>query len=79
VEQSPLPWLWSCHRQYVTASDISSDALAVANQNAQELNASVAFVESDLFTHVEGQYDAIISNPPYIDPDEEVMEMGKVL
>ncbi len=61
----------------VTASDISSDALAVANQNAQELNASVAFVESDLFTHVEGQYDAIISNPPYIDPDEEVMEMVK--
>lgn len=61
----------------LTATDISRDTLVVARQNARELNASVTFIESDLFTDVEGWYDAIITNPPYIDPDEEVMEMVK--
>lgn len=46
--------------------DISTDALqvAIANRNRMELPAE--FVESDLFSNVEGVYDVIVSNPPYI-------------
>lgn len=54
----------------VTLSDISADALAVAKQNATALNESVKFVQSDLLNDVDGKYDVIVSNPPYIAEDE---------
>lgn len=54
----------------VTLSDISADALTVANQNATALNESVKFVQSDLLNDVDGKYDVIVSNPPYIAEDE---------
>ena len=49
-----------------TGVDISKDALqvAIANRNRMELTAD--FRESDLFSDVEGVYDVIVSNPPYI-------------
>jgi release factor glutamine methyltransferase len=52
----------------VFASDISSDALAVARDNALRLGAyNVAFVESDLFAAFAGKrFDVITANPPYI-------------
>lgn len=48
--------------------DISKKALLVAGENAKRLSLDeqVVFVESDLFTHVEGVFDMIVSNPPYI-------------
>ena len=48
--------------------DISEEALAVARQNATELNASVELFAGDLMTRMDGQYDVIVSNPPYIPP-----------
>ena len=54
----------------VTLSDISADALAVAKQNATTLDESVKFVQSDLLNDVDGKYDVIVSNPPYIAEDE---------
>ena len=48
--------------------DISEEALAVARQNATELNASVELFAGDLMTKMEGKYDVIVSNPPYIPP-----------
>mgnify|MGYP002539825795 FL=1 len=48
--------------------DISEEALAVARQNATELNASVELFAGDLMTKMDGQYDVIVSNPPYIQP-----------
>ena len=45
--------------------DISEEALAVARQNATELNASVELFAGDLMTRMDGQYDVIVSNPPY--------------
>ena len=48
--------------------DISEEALAVARQNATELNASVELFAGDLMTRMDGQYDVIVSNPPYISP-----------
>ncbi|MBR2160109.1 MAG: peptide chain release factor N(5)-glutamine methyltransferase [Clostridia bacterium] len=50
----------------VIASDISKEALALALENAENNDANVQFVNSDLFERVEGKFDVIISNPPYI-------------
>ncbi len=49
-----------------TAVDISEEALKVAKSNADKLDAAVEFIRSDLFEEVKGQYDLIVSNPPYI-------------
>ena len=49
-----------------TAVDVSEEALKVAKRNAEKLEANVKFIQSDLFTEVEGTYDMIVSNPPYI-------------
>lgn len=51
----------------VTAWDISADALDVARENAQQLGANVNFVRQDaLNAKPEGEWDVIVSNPPYI-------------
>lgn len=56
---------------HVTASDISSEALGVATQNAQRLNADIHFVQSDLFENLVGvKFDLIVTNPPYIGQQE---------
>ena len=46
--------------------DISEEALKVARQNAESLEVNAQFLHSDLFEKVEGLYDIIVSNPPYI-------------
>lgn len=50
----------------VLAVDQSKDALLVAQANAERLNLPVHFLESDWFSNVEGVFDLIVSNPPYI-------------
>lgn len=54
----------------VTLSDISKDALMVANKNKNELNLDVNIIESDLFKNILGKFDIIISNPPYVMTNE---------
>ncbi len=49
--------------------DVSEDALCVARQNGENLGIEAEWQESDLFTRVEGNYDMILSNPPYIPSD----------
>ena len=51
---------------FVAASDYSEEALAIAGENASRLDADVTFYHGDLFEAVEGRYDIIVSNPPYI-------------
>lgn len=57
----------------VQLSDISFDALAVAEENIQQhdLEERVFAMQSDLFANLAGQkFDLIVSNPPYVDADD---------
>lgn len=47
-------------------ADISPRALLVAKENAAQLGIEAEFLESNLFEKVEGVFDIIVSNPPYI-------------
>lgn len=52
-------------------TDISVEALAVARQNQDALKIERAhFLHSDWLTQVTGQFDLVVSNPPYIAADE---------
>ena len=61
----------------VDASDISKDALDLAIENAKLNNVDVNFIESDLFNNINKKYDLIISNPPYISREEDIMDVVK--
>ena len=57
----------------VSAIDVSKEALVVAKENAQLLNAEVTFIEKDILTaELLDSYDIIISNPPYVRNLEKV-------
>lgn len=47
-------------------ADISRAALDVAEKNKKRLNVRARMIESNLFSDVEGSFDLIVSNPPYI-------------
>ena len=56
--------------------DISEDALVVARENGTRIvGKKVAFEKGDLFTGVQGRFNAIVSNPPYI-PTAVVEELA---
>ncbi len=61
----------------VTAVDISLGALEVARKNAKDNDLDICFIESDMLQNVNGKYDIVISNPPYIDIDEKIMDSVK--
>lgn len=61
----------------ITAVDISQDALKVAVDNSLSNNVNINFIQSNLFENVYGKYHCIISNPPYIKEDEEIMDIVK--
>ncbi|PWJ50909.1 peptide chain release factor N(5)-glutamine methyltransferase [Faecalicatena contorta] len=52
-----------------TGADISQKALETAQANADSLHIQAEFLCSDLFEQVTGQYEMIVSNPPYIRTD----------
>lgn len=53
-------------------ADVSVEALAVAQKNCAnlELETRASFIPSDWFAEITGQFDLIVSNPPYIALDE---------
>ena len=56
------------------ASDLSGEALETAGENARRQEAEITFVQGNLFESVKGQFDIIVSNPPYI-PSAEIEEL----
>lgn len=61
----------------VDAVDISSKALEIAKLNAKNNNVDITFYEGDMLSPINKKYDVIISNPPYIAYNEEIMEIVK--
>lgn len=61
----------------VDAVDISEKALEVSKNNNERNNANVNFFKSNILENVNERYDLIISNPPYIAYDEEIMDIVK--
>ena len=59
----------------VTLLDISDSALEVARENAHNLGVEVGFIQSDMWKNVDGKYDIVISNPPYIRNDEKIQDI----
>lgn len=62
------------HLEKAVALDISKEALKIARENVEYHNAPVVLLESDLFKKVEGRFDLIVSNPPYI-PTKDIEEL----
>lgn len=67
-----LALLMSAPQATAIGVDISADALATAARNARDLGLSQRFtaVQSSWFDLISGQFDAIVSNPPYISSGE---------
>ena len=56
----------------VVAVDSSREALDLARENLAfaSVNGRVRLVEADLLAGVEGPFDLVVSNPPYVSPEE---------
>ena len=69
-----------CVDAYVEGCDISKKALNVAKKNVKKHNVKVDMYQSDMFSKVQGKFNVIVSNPPYIETevvktlDREVLE-----
>lgn len=65
----------------IFASDISDEALSIAKENARYngVGDEITFIKSDLFAEIEGVYDIIVSNPPYVARSEFATLQKEVL
>jgi len=65
-----------CPTINIIATDISTDCLALAQQNADSYGLFIDWVASDWFSHVDGRFDIIVSNPPYIAAADPALKEG---
>lgn len=64
----------------VTLADVSPDALALATENAAALEiTNASFLESDLFSAIDGSFDGIVANLPYVPESERAIMAREVL
>jgi release factor glutamine methyltransferase len=54
----------------LTGSDLSEDALALARRNGERLGLEVEWSHADLLVDLPDEFDAILSNPPYVAESE---------
>ena len=63
--------LKSKHPKWIVEGlDKSQEAIEIARRNAAKLNLDVRFYKADILTDEIGEYDMIVSNPPYVRPSE---------
>ena len=60
----------------VLATDISPEALAIAQKNAAKLNVEINFLESDLLENVSQNFEMIVANLPYLPKNSTEVESG---
>ncbi|HHE9442328.1 TPA: peptide chain release factor N(5)-glutamine methyltransferase [Haemophilus influenzae] len=58
--------------------DLMPDVVALAQSNAERNQLNVEFLQSRWFGNITGQFDLIVSNPPYIDVQDEHLCQGDV-
>lgn len=58
----------------VVATDVSAEALRVAQENARRLGARVEFRRADLLAGLAGEFEVLVANLPYVDADWEWLE-----
>ena len=65
----------------LTAIDLSKEALIIAKKNASKHKVKIDFVQEDIqsLSHINRTFDIIVSNPPYIHPDEKKDILPNVL
>ena len=76
-ELSPI-----CQKKHIQLDvigvDLMPEVVKLAQSNAEKNQLKVQFFQSRWFEHVEGQFDIIVSNPPYIDETDEHLSQGDV-
>ena len=76
-ELSPI-----CQKKHIQLDvigvDLMPDVVKLAQSNAEKNQLKVQFLQSRWFENVEGQFDIIVSNPPYIDETDEHLSQGDV-
>lgn len=58
----------------VVATDVSAEALIVAQENARRLGARVEFRRADLLAGLAGEFEVLVANLPYVDANWEWLE-----
>ena len=76
-ELSPI-----CQKQQISLEiigvDLMPDVVALAKSNAERNKLNVKFLQSRWFENITGKFDLIVSNPPYIDAQDEHLCQGDV-
>ena len=76
-ELSPI-----CQKKHIQLDvigvDLMPEVVKLAQSNAEKNQLKVQFLQSRWFENVEGQFDIIVSNPPYIDETDEHLFQGDV-
>ena len=76
-ELSPI-----CQKQQISLEiigvDLMPDVVALAQSNAERNKLNVKFLQSRWFENITGKFDLIVSNPPYIDAQDEHLRQGDV-
>ena len=71
-----------CQKQQISLEiigvDLMPDVVALAQSNAERNKLNVKFLQSRWFENITGQFDLIVSNPPYIDVKDEHLHQGDV-
>ncbi len=63
----------------VSASDLSEGALELARANAQRLGLDVRWLQADLLVGLPDEFDAVLSNPPYVAESERPQLAPEIL